>query len=133
MIVRVERELIIVIEARRVAQEEPQLRIVWRRLRSSLRILHGERMIAFPERFQCRVRQAGILNVRPPTQRLRWSLRLDALLLRGFFLRLGRSARTYCVGLRIAGADKRDSEHRHIGNFQEARWNNQWVTELSSN
>lgn len=63
VIVSRERELIISIESRRIAQQELEMCIVRRRLRSFLRILYRESMIALLQRFQRRVRQASILNV----------------------------------------------------------------------
>jgi len=99
-------------------------------LRSFLRILDGERMIALSQRFECGVRKASILNVGSPPQWLCWMLRLDTLLLGGLLLRLSRRGRTYCVGLRIARESERDTKQRHISNLQEARWSNQWVSKF---
>ena len=68
MIVGGERELIIFIESRRIPQQKPEMCIVWRILRSSLRILDGESMIALPQSFERSVRQASILDVGSPPQ-----------------------------------------------------------------
>src|SRR6185437_745517 len=109
------------IEARRVAEQKPESCIVWSRLSSFLRIFHRQRMVALFQGSLRRVRKASILDVGSPPQRVVWSLRRSAPLLFGFLLRLGRRGGAYCVGLRVARDNERDSKRRHISNLQEAR------------
>ena len=107
------------IEPRRVPEQEPELGIVRSRLCSALGIVERKRVISTLQRQLRCAREAGILDVRAPTQRL-----TGRRCLIGMGLRLRGSVRSYLVGLRLDGEGKCDKQG-HACNLQACRSSNQ--------
>ena len=105
--VGLDRKRALAVQTSGVAQQKPQLGLVGRCLRGTLRILHRQPMLPTLQGQLGGTRQPRVLNVRAKAQRLaRRSRRLI-----GFCLRSCRRRRTYLVGLRLQRTAKRQDQY----------------------